>query len=582
MKRMKRILFCLAALAFLHLSASAQTAYFTHSIVKGETVSSIARVYGVRVEQIYELNPGARSGIRAGDTLRIPQKENTQTGKRYHTIAPGETLYRITQIYQVSADDICNANPGLSATNFQAGKVIIIPDARKKQTETVTMEPEPQRGLAHSNCREMHKVGRRERLADIARAYHVSEQELIDANPELKEPKAKLKKGVFLCIPFAKTVQKEQAHPSNNELFPEKPTAAPMQHIRVGVILPLKERNARGAKMVEFYQGLLLAADSVKTSGTSVDIYAFDSGSSAADMKKILATPALAQTDIIFGPLYTDQLPLLSAFCKERKIKLVVPFTAQSDQFYTNPYLYAVNTPKSEMFQVVNEAAGTRFANYNHVIVNAEDADNDGKAFVEGLQKTLAEQGITMRTLSLQGDEDALLQALNPFRNNLLIPNSASIKTLNLLCPKLKNFLKQHPEYKITLLGQPEWQTYTASQLNNFYTFDTYVFSSFYRNPLDSRTSRFDKKFLYWFKRPLLQSYPRFGMLGFDAGFYFLSGIARYGTSFNEHLNDVQVQPLQHAFRFERVSNWSGFLNKRVRLIHYTPNQTIEIIELQP
>lgn len=334
--------------------------------------------------------------------------------------------------------------------------------------------------------------------------------------------------------------------------------------------------------MVEFYQGLLLAADSVKHEGTSVEIHAFDSGTSPADMQKVLSGLSNTPLDIVFGPMYAEQIPTLSRFCKEHKVKMVVPFTLQSDEFYTNPYIYAINTTKTDQYNQMSELALSRFANYNHVVIDAQENDKDCQHFVTTLQKNLAAKGINVRTLPLQADETAILQALNPFRDNLLIPNSATIKTLNQLFPKLKNFVKAHPEYRISMLGYPEWQTYTASQLTNFYAFNTYVFTSFYRNPLNSRTAQFEKKFQYWFKKPMINSFPRFGMLGFDAGYYFLHGMARYGASFDEHLADINTLPFQHTFRFERASNWSGFLNRNLKLIHYSPNQTIELIDIQP
>lgn len=589
MKRSNRTLFLLATLFFFHLPLAAQSTYFTHTIAKGETVYAIARIYGVSPQEILALNPDAQNGIQTGTQLRIPQKQAGQQGKRFHTIAAGETLYRITQLYKVSATDICNANPGLSAENFQAGKVIVIPATTAVPAATVAT-PKPAdrtdsrpQGLANSNCREMHKVARKETIAGIARQYGISERELMTANPEMKQPGYKLKKGTFVCIPYPRPVQKpEPPAPSNAELFPAKATAAPMARIRMGVILPLKEKNNRGAKMVEFYQGLLLAVDSVKNEGTSIDIHTFDSGSSLADMQKLLTNPSLASLDIIFGPLHTNQLTPLSRFCKEHKIKLMVPFTVHSDEFYSNPYIYAINMTKSDMYDAVNESALTRFANYNHVIIDAQDNDTDGQHFVSGMQKALSGKGINTRTLPLQADDAALIQALNPFRNNLLIPNSSSIKTLNLLFPKLKRIAKEHPEYRISLLGSPEWQTYTASQLTNFYAFNTYVITSFYRNPLNAQTGRFEKKFQYWFKKPLLNAFPRFGMLGFDAGYYFLHGMARYGASFNDRMPGLKVNPYQHAFRFQRVSNWSGFINRKIQLIHYTPEQTIELIDVQP
>ena len=52
-------------------------------------------------------------------------------------------------------------------------------------------------GPVQSRCKEMHKVKRRETIFSVSREYGISEQELINANPELKQG---MKKGQFLCI----------------------------------------------------------------------------------------------------------------------------------------------------------------------------------------------------------------------------------------------------------------------------------------------------------------------------------------------------------------------------------------------
>lgn len=125
---------------------SAQTAdsYFLHTVSKGQSLYSIANMYDTTVDEIVRLNPGSDSQINTGQTLKIPQKQKTagtDRSKSFHTIQPGETLYQLTVKYKVSAKDICAANPGLSASNFKIGQVIVIP-AGSPTTETAQASSE--------------------------------------------------------------------------------------------------------------------------------------------------------------------------------------------------------------------------------------------------------------------------------------------------------------------------------------------------------------------------------------------------------------------------------------------------------
>ena len=115
---------------------------FYHTIERGQTVYAIATMYGVSVEDIYRLNPESKEGIKAGSTLRIPQKDSAiaPSGKAdnytYHTIQPKETLYSLSIKYSVPATDIIAANPGLSTSTFTIGKNIRIPPTRLETLPT--------------------------------------------------------------------------------------------------------------------------------------------------------------------------------------------------------------------------------------------------------------------------------------------------------------------------------------------------------------------------------------------------------------------------------------------------------------
>ena len=121
---------------------------FYHTIERGQTVYAIATMYGVSVEDIYRLNPESKEGIKAGSTLRIPQKDSAiaPSGKAdnytYHTIQPKETLYSLSIKYSVPATDIIAANPGLSTSTFTIGKNIRIPPTRLEKRDHVPYLPE--------------------------------------------------------------------------------------------------------------------------------------------------------------------------------------------------------------------------------------------------------------------------------------------------------------------------------------------------------------------------------------------------------------------------------------------------------
>ena len=127
---------------------------FFHTIERGQTVYAIATMYGVTPDDIYRLNPDSKEGIKAGATLKIPQRDivggtaKKQDGNYiFHTIQPKETLYSLSIRYTVPATAIVKANPGLSTSTFTIGKTIRIPatqveDLPTTELKTVTKEIE--------------------------------------------------------------------------------------------------------------------------------------------------------------------------------------------------------------------------------------------------------------------------------------------------------------------------------------------------------------------------------------------------------------------------------------------------------
>ena len=282
----------------IHAAAQNDKGYFLHTVTKGQSLYSISNMYNVTMEDLIRLNPGCEKQVRAGETLKIPQADNgsNQDKPIFHTIQAGETLYQLTLKYNVTAQAICNVNPGLSASNFRIGQVIAIPaqEAVKKPQEDLTETAETAPAKTNE-WRDMHKVQRKETIFSISREYGITQEELIAANPELKN--GKLKRGTFLFIPYPKSEQKKEetakapAHtPSNEELFSQsiQPPKS-IQTVKTAVLLPFTDSSNRDEqlRMVEYYEGFLIAADSLKRQGISLDIYAYDTkGNPATTLPK--------------------------------------------------------------------------------------------------------------------------------------------------------------------------------------------------------------------------------------------------------------------------------------------------------
>ena len=594
MKTINRIICSLLLASACSIGAIAQEnqSYFLHTIEKGQSLYSIASMYGVSQADIIKLNPGSDERIFIGRTLRIPRSAANAQKETYHTIASGETLYRLTVKYNVSAKAICDANPGLSAENFRIGQVILIPSTTEAETMAPTETLSNNTVVANNNilgpvesrCRDMHKVKRKETVFSISREYGISEAELIAANPELKGEN-KIKKGTFLCIPYPKAQTEQsaqlQATPTNSELFREnRKETERFSTIKAAVILPFLDgvSKSESSRMVEYYEGLLMAVDSLKRTGTSIDLYTYNSGPESASLNSILGKSEMKDMDIIFGPLYQQHIEPLAEFAKKQDTRLVIPFTSKDNTVFQNPAVYQINTPQSYLYSEVYDHFVRQFPNANVIFIEASQGAKDKAEFIKGLKDELRNRSIPMKSLKEDVTVESLKTVLRTDRENIFIPTSGSNLTLIKILPQLTLLVREQPESRIHLFGYPEWQTYTKDPLEAFFELDTYFYSSFYTNNLLPAAINFTKNYRRWYGKEMDERYPKFGMLGFDTGYFFLKGLARYGSSFEKNMQGLDLVPIQTGFKFQRVNNWGGFINKKVFFVHFTKN--FELVKL--
>ena len=594
-------LYLVAALSVAPVGMMAQThssdSYFLHTITKGQSLYSIASMYNVTTADIIKLNPGSSEQIKAGERLKIPQKNAGSGQQTFHTIQAGETLYKLTQRYGVTAQHICKANPGLSAENFRIGQVIVIPAQTESSEETIINEVKSAGAVSSAStplkpkCRDMHRVERKETIYSISRLYGITEAELIAANPELRTEK--LKKGKFLCIPYpsAGNNQKEQEQPvspttipTDNELFDKSKKENPkIATIKAAVMLPFMTDGSGNRdeqiRMVEYYEGFLMAVDSLKEKGVSIDIYTYDTYNNTSSVKSILAKDEMKNMNIIFGPAYPEQVKPAADFAKKNNIRLVIPFTSKGNEVFNNPSIYQINTPQSYLYSEVYEHFTRKFTNANVIFLDAEDGDKDKADFIKGLKEELKGKHIPFTELKGEAiTPESLKGAMNATLDNVFIPTSGTNIALIKLLPQLIVTLRDNPDYRMQLFGYPEWQTYTNDHLASFYELDTYFYSSFYTNNLFPEAIRFSSAYRKWYSKDMSNTFPKYGMLGFDTGYFFLKGLSQYGSNLEDKLNKVTVTPIQTGFKFERVNNWGGFINRKVFFVHFTKNY--ELIKL--
>lgn len=420
--------------------------------------------------------------------------------------------------------------------------------------------------------RGLHKVKKKETIFGISRMYEITIDQLMKANPEMSTPGYELKKGAVLRIPFP--ALKVEA-PVVKQVDEDETDDIRKRAIRLGVMLPLHDINGDGKRMVEYYRGVLMACDSIKKLGISVNVHAWNVAENA-DINRILSDSAAAKCDLIIGPLYSKQMEAMSAFVEKHKIKLLIPFSINAPQLADNKYIYQVYQSHQLQESATIEHFVKGFKNYHAVIIDCNDSTSQKGSFTSALRRQMEQDNIECSITNLKSGESDFSKAFSRTKQNVVILNTGRSPELGIAFSKLNGLKVANPDLLINMFGYTEWLMYTRAHLENYYKFNTYIPSVFYYNPLSASTKRLQQKFRWNFHADMQNSLPRFALTGFDHAYFFLTGLHREGRKFlGEKSNMDYVQtPLQ----FERYGN-GGLRNHTQLFVHYTPDNRVETIK---
>lgn len=567
--------------------------FFYHTVNQGETLYSIARSYGVKIADIAHLNPKQTDGLKVGLMLKIPQVNELPAGQ-FHTVAPKETLYAVAKRYGTTMQELVSLNPGLTAHTFSVGKVIMVPST--KQVDTVvesTLIDTATSQLVSTDT--IYVVGRRETLFGISKKFNKDMAELIRLNPVLRRG---VKEGIRLRIPIDQPVvaptpvqpQVVEQVAENDaidiaNILKESTKAKPQRMINVALLLPFmigESDNNDSFRFIEYYEGFLLAVEQLKREGVSVRLNVYDTGGGMAKVKTILSNPEMEEVDLIVGPMYNDQIALVADFSKRNKKMMVIPFTSKNDEILTNPYLYQINTPQSYLYSEVAQAFCKRFKQYNILFLEDPLIKNDKEEFVSALKSEMNRVGLKFDTYSTSVDTiPHIKDHLHADKRNLVVPTNGSTAFLEKYLPALRILGEQQTEFEINLFGYPEWQVYTRDYIEAFYMLNTTIYSSFFINAKDADFRQMYRNFLTTYTKDLRNTYPKYGVLGYDSGLYFLQGINKWGENFILNSQKFKRNGIQTGFAFERVNNWGGYINKKVFFVTYQKDYRIEKSDVQ-
>ena len=542
--------------------------YYLYTVQKSEGLYAISQRFSVPQAIIIEANPGIEQGLKLGQQIKVPKIETTKqksssikVAKNQHVVKAKETLYSLSKKYHCTVDELLELNPW--ATHLTIGSVLQIPQNKvesqsKPSAETSSLgyaEAQPD-FMSEANKVEGQKSQVKGQSAETSSRGYAEEQSEIMSEAN----KGQKKKNIWAW--FHKSKNDSLATTADSANTNETPVLiAKESSIKVGILLPFMldsiNRDASMDRFIDFYQGCLIAIDSLAKNGLTTDVYTFDIGSDPLSLQQALNQVAMANVNLLIGPAYQNQVNEVATFAAKHKIPTVIPFASNVAGINNNPYLFQVVTPQKELYQHLIQKCYTVFQDKHIILVKPYMVAQYNKAdFANQLVASLQANNIAYSSISdtqIATDVDSIA-ALHPYQECVVIMPSTHGVALN----KLGEAVSQLKQTNVALFGFPEWNNLG---INELYNKKMYQFTSYYASFNDARIIQFYQQMNDKFGLPKnIQQSPNFALFGYDICLFFLQQYQIYGQHFTHYLPNTEVNGLQMNFLFEQVDG-GGYWN---------------------
>ena len=570
--------------------------YYIHIVEKGESLYFIHKRYNVPIEVIKKENKSVANGLSIGEKIFVPLKKGVdhelKTNGNFinHKVKKKQTLYSIAKLYKVKQKEIIAANIEVSEGLIE-GQIIKIPVVKIKKNTKNSKAPSIVKYKTHT-------VKKGETLYSISKFFNTTVDSIKMVNGGIKKG---LKLGEIIYIPRILSVPTSINNnvvnsltvigEKVNKLIADSGIIKKKQLYTIGLFLPfyldendeitidrmaLEEKSIypKSRFAIEFYQGFLLALDSISTDSCSFKVFVYDTnGNDSLRIKSLMLKSEMNALDLIVGPLYYTNFQHVIRFAKHNKIPVVSPIKQSNKMLLGNQYVFKAIPSKSTTIKQICTFVVDSFKTENLLALEYQKAKE--KSLVELYVKTYNNQILSLedttiysaiKTLKINTNLADVVSNLKLNKNNVIfIPASDQTFITNLF-----NYLittlnkKSYNDYQVTIIGLEEWLRYENIDLAYFQKLNVHYTTARFVDYQDSITTNFIDNYVK--KSKIYPSNNNF--LGFDLAYYFGNNFIANGSLYSsESLQKYYGRSI--ALGFFKTGIESGFENTNSYLLRF-------------
>ena len=497
-----------------------------------------------------------------------------------HIVQERQTLYSISKAYNVTIDQIYEANPSVKTEGLKKNAILLIPCTEQKRA--VIRESQPARKAdrkAESQEYIIHTAKWYEDLDTIAEKYGVTVESIQQANGLTGR---KLTRRQKLKIPVGVTVQAADTAETAEETTAKADTviavpemSAGPEKIRAVLMMPFASQSETPKTgSIDFYCGALMAARQAGENGTDIDISVYDTDGGVLPITR----EKLYESDIVIGPVSPAELTGVLEKCPE-KTKIISPLDHKAE-YLASSHMNFIQAPTSNLILYEDLAKWIKEETKDtaeRVIVIYEKGSRDIQE-LSVMNTILQKDGIRFSSFSysiLEGRDiqEPLMSMMNIEAANRVLVMSESEAFVNDVVRNLNLLI--HSEYEVILYGPSKIRSFDTIEVDNLHNTRLHTSLAYYVDYENEEVKDFIRKY-----RALYNTEPTpYAFQGYDIAAYFIKLYSEHGASWEKYLESENCKMLQADFDFMKARENGGFVNSGVRRIVYGPDYSISLME---
>ena len=561
--------------------------YYLHTVQPGQTLYSICKAYGANIDEVKSLNDKKDNALSLYEVLKVPYTDPfvQQDDKfYYHKVLKGETFYSIARLYKIKPKRLLKFNEGYAQNQpLAVGAVVKLPLAEidlsvlgEEEIEASVgkkQEIRPERPVRNESVKKVEEAS----VTDILQNALMQKNEKTEQEPE-KETTTVIGATDKMEIPdyISEVVMPVDPFVKVALLLPFSAKDYPVFVDTLVEKMPV-QISARSEQFISFYEGVLLAVDSLKNQGYKVNLKVFDTERSAEKMYTMVDEIDRFHPDLIIGPVYGSVYKALMDDLTNKNIPVIYPLSSRSEEFgvypdfiQVNPSMKALTVAMSDWLREEAEEANLVCLNLTGNEVSHSDLE-DIRLFKEYMHRIGSMNFYDWNTSAVP--LDGLRLQLLPDRENIIILPTTKEAEVSKILPVL-SALKDG--YRITVVGFPEWQAFTSVDHETYFKLNTKIFTYSYVDNTTEPAKRFALKYRkYFYTEPNNLAYK-----AFDMSLYFIELAAKYR---DRTLDALEFYPRNgdfSRFYFQKMEGQAGKENQGFYIVNFGSDYRLKIESL--